>query len=84
MRDLSYLNKYLFKYKKRILLGLLITIIARFFALITPNLIGDSITILENFFTTNSINNDLVKTKLFHNIRLSFKKKMSTISVQIF
>ena len=68
MRDLSYLNKYLFKYKKRILLGLLITIIARFFALITPNLIGDSITILENFFTTNSINNDLVKTKLFHNI----------------
>ena len=68
MKDLSYLNKYLFKYKKRILLGLLITIIARFFALITPNLIGDSITILENFFTTNSINNDLVKTKLFHNI----------------
>ena len=68
MKELRYLNKYLFKYKKRILLGLLITIIARIFALITPNLIGDSITILENFFITNSVNDDLVKTKLLQNI----------------
>ncbi len=68
MKELLYLNKYLFKYKKRILLGLLITIIARIFALITPNLIGDSITILENFFITNSINDELVKTKLLQNI----------------
>ena len=68
MKELHYLNKYLFKYKKRILLGLLITIIARIFALITPNLIGDSITILENFFITNSVNDDLVKTKLLQNI----------------
>ena len=68
MKELRYLNKYLFKYKKRILLGLLITIIARIFALITPNLIGDSITTLENFFITNSVNDDLVKTKLLQNI----------------
>ena len=68
MKELVYLNKYLFKYKKRILLGLLITIIARIFALITPNLIGDSITTLENFFITNSINEDLVRTKLLQNI----------------
>ena len=68
MKELSYLNKYLNKYKTRIILGLLITIIARIFAIVTPNLIGDSITTLENFYISKSLSTELVKEKLLFNI----------------
>ena len=68
MKELKSLNKYFFKYKSRILLGILITIVARIFALVTPNLIGDSITILENYIISESIAVDLVKERLFRNI----------------
>lgn len=54
MKELKHLNKYFVKYKGMLLLGLFITICARFFALITPKLIGDSVTLVEN-----AINNDL-------------------------
>jgi len=68
MKELKSLNKYFFKYKSRIILGILITIVARIFALVTPNLIGDSITILENYIISESIAVDLVKARLFRNI----------------
>ena len=68
MKELKSLNKYFFKYKSRIILGVLITIVARIFALVTPNLIGDSITILENYIISESIAVDLVKARLFRNI----------------
>ena len=50
MKELKYLNKFFFKYRNRIIIGVLITIIARIFALIAPNLIGDSITLIEKYF----------------------------------
>ena len=65
MKELSYLNKYLSKYKTKIMFGLLITIIARIFAIVTPNLIGDSITTLENFYISKSLSSELVKEKLY-------------------
>ena len=68
MKELKSLNKYFFKYKSRIIIGILITIVARIFALVTPNLIGDSITILENYIISESIAVDLVKARLFRNI----------------
>ena len=68
MKELSYLNKYLSKYKTKIMFGLLITIIARIFAIVTPNLIGDSITTLENFYISKSLSSELVKEKLLFNI----------------
>ena len=51
MKSLNYLNKFFFKYRLRILIGILITIIARFFALVAPNLIGESITIIDNYLS---------------------------------
>jgi len=47
MQELKYLNKYLFKYKWKLLLGVFITIISRIFSLFTPKLVGNSITIIE-------------------------------------
>ena len=69
MKSLAYLNKFFYKYRFRILIGILITIIARIFALVAPNLIGDSITIIENYLSDG---NDpaIVKRSLINNIVL--------------
>jgi ATP-binding cassette subfamily B protein len=69
MLELKYLNKYLLKYKTKIIIGILITIIARIFALVAPNLIGNSITIIENYiFKSSSLDIQIVKSKLLTNI----------------
>ena len=70
MKELKYLNKFFFKYKQKIIVGILITIVARVFALVAPNLVGDSITIIENFYLNKSINNIDLKDKLLINIFL--------------
>ncbi|WP_313806784.1 ABC transporter ATP-binding protein [Flavobacterium sp.] len=48
MKELQYLNKYFIKYKYRFLLGIIITIVAQFFTLYTPKLVGESFKILEH------------------------------------
>ena len=48
MKELQYLNKYFFKYRFKIILGVLITIGSKMFALFTPQLIGKSITLISN------------------------------------
>jgi ATP-binding cassette subfamily B multidrug efflux pump len=47
MKELQYLNKYFIKYKYSFLLGIVITIVAQFFNLVTPKLISESIKVLE-------------------------------------
>ena len=69
MKSLKYLNKFFYKYRFRILIGILITIIARIFALVAPNLIGDSITIIENYLS-NGNDPTIVKKNLINNILL--------------
>ncbi len=68
MRELKRLNKFLIKYKGKLLLGLLITIISRVFSLVTPRLVGDSMTTIENYLSLNSISPDELKDVLFFNI----------------
>ncbi len=70
MRELRRLNKFLIKYRGRLLLGLLITIISRVFSLVTPRLVGDSMTTIENYLTLNNISPDELKDVLFFNIVL--------------
>ena len=70
MFELKHLNKYFFKYKVKIIIGILITIIARIFALIAPNLIGNSITTIENYLSTSSLDVETIKSKLLTNILL--------------
>jgi len=56
MKELSYLNKYLFKYKYHLILGLLFTIISNIFQIIPAqmvryalNLVSDNINIYKSF-----------------------------------
>lgn len=59
MNALTYLNKYFYKYRLKLFLGFLITIIARIFSLFAPRLIGNSLTAVEKYF--QSENPDLEK-----------------------
>ena len=65
MNDLRHLNKYFLKYKVRFLAGIFITIIAQFFTLYTPKLVGDSIRVLEHL---SVIDANEVKSILLNNI----------------
>ena len=64
MGELKYLNKFFYHYRKRIITGIIITIIARIFALVAPNLVGDSITLIEEYSLKNSIDIDILKMKI--------------------
>ena len=70
MHALQYLNKYLYKYRIRIILGVVFTIAAKVFAVVAPSLIGDSITTVNLYL--NDPTGDLSKTKniLLENIAL--------------
>lgn len=46
MKELQHLNKYFKKYRYKLLIGIVITILAKIFALFTPRLIGQSINII--------------------------------------
>ena len=70
MIELKYLNKFFFKYRNRIVIGVLITIIARIFALVAPNLIGDSITLIEKYFLLEEISRENLEKNLLTNILL--------------
>ena len=70
MKELKYLNKFFFKYRNRIVIGVLITIIARVFALVAPNLIGDSITLIEKYFLLEEISRENLEKNLLNNILL--------------
>ena len=70
MKELKYLNKFFFKYRNRIVIGVLITIIARIFALVAPNLIGDSITLIEKYFLLEEISRENLEKNLLYNILL--------------
>jgi ATP-binding cassette subfamily B multidrug efflux pump len=70
MKELQYLNKYFIKYKYRFFLGIFITIIAQIFSLFTPELIGDSITIIEEHLKQDDVSINTVKSELLNNILL--------------
>ena len=69
MKALRHLNKYFFKYRYRLIVGIFITIIAKIFALFTPRLIGKSINILEKYFEgtieISTAKSNLLETGLF-------------------
>ncbi|WP_040250950.1 ABC transporter ATP-binding protein [Psychroserpens mesophilus] len=67
MKELKHINKYFYKYKYRLLLGVVITICAKVFALFTPRLIGKSITTISKGLN-NEISNDIFKQELATNI----------------
>ena len=63
MKALKHLNTYFYKYRLRLIVGVLITIGAKIFALFTPKLIGEAITIISNRLD-NSITDAVFRDQL--------------------
>ncbi|MFT4669407.1 MAG: ATP-binding cassette subfamily B multidrug efflux pump [Flavobacteriaceae bacterium] len=70
MKELQHLNRYFIKYRWRLIFGLLITIIARIFALLTPKFIGDSVDIVEKYINGDILELAEVESELLTNILL--------------
>jgi ATP-binding cassette subfamily B multidrug efflux pump len=68
VRSLQYLNKYLYKYRIRIVLGMFFTIAAKVFAVVAPSLVGDSITQINQYLTDPSADLENTKQILIKNI----------------
>ena len=68
MKALQYLNKYFYKYRTKLLLGFLITVVARIFSLFTPRLIGNSLTAVEQYINSENSNLEPIKELLLFNI----------------
>ena len=70
MKELKRLNSFLLKYKGRLAVGLIITIVARLFSLVTPRLVGDSMTTIENYLNLETISSEEFREVLLTNIIL--------------
>lgn len=70
MKALQYLNKYFFKYKYRLLLGIIITVFSKILALQVPQLVRESVNAAENYKTGIITDLEFVKSELLTNILL--------------
>jgi len=70
MKNLQHLNKYFYKYKWKLLIGLVITIAARIFGIYYIPLIGESTVIIEEYINGEVTNVALLKEELLYNILL--------------
>ena len=68
MKALRYLNKYFYKYRLRLILGVLITIVAKVFALQVPSIIRNSLNIVEDYQQNIITDLSVVKSQLILNI----------------
>jgi ATP-binding cassette subfamily B protein len=68
MKELQHLNKYFFKYKKQLLIGTVITIVARIFLLFTPRYVKKIFSVVEkhqNGLGEGSIKGELAEIILY-------------------
>ncbi len=70
MKELKYLNKYLLRYKRKLLFGFFITVVARIFSLIAPRLIGNSLSAVEKFLNKSNMDIIMLKEILLTNISI--------------
>jgi ATP-binding cassette subfamily B protein len=68
LKALHYLNKYFSKYKWRILIGLLITILSKLLALKIPQIIRNSLNIVEDYHNDVVTDVAVVKHQLLMNV----------------
>ena len=77
MKELQFLNKYFIKYRFQIILGILITIASKIFALFTPQLIGKSITLISDQIT-NPRSTEIFRYEMSLNILYIFGAAIAT------
>ncbi len=68
MKELKYINKFFYKYKFRLIVGILITIVAKIFALQIPQLIRESLNVVEDYNNNIITDISIVKSQLIVNI----------------
>lgn len=68
MKELKSLNLYFLKYKGRLLLGFIITVVATIFKLVVPRKIGDSVTIIKHYTDGTVTDLAAVKHQLLINV----------------
>ena len=67
MKELKQVNKYFRKYRGRLVLGFIITIIATIFKLVVPMKIGDSVNYIKNYLDGN-ISEEVMKAGLLEGV----------------
>ncbi len=69
MKELKKLNKYFWKYRYRLFAGIIITIVAQMFMVMTPGFIGDAISVLQKYLEgdldAKVVKADLIKYILY-------------------
>ena len=70
MKALKYINKYFVKYKWRLLIGILFTILSKILALKVPKIVGDSLNIVEDFQNGMITDIEAVEHQLLKNVLL--------------
>lgn len=70
MKELKHLNKYFYKYKWQLILGFIITIVARIFALYPIQFIGDSTNVIQRYVEGEITDPAALRQELFYNILL--------------
>ncbi|CAM1374555.1 ABC transporter ATP-binding protein [Tenacibaculum xiamenense] len=70
MKALQYLNKYFFKYKWRLLGGIIITILSKFLALKIPVIIRNSLNSVEDYLNGRITDLAVVKKELLYDVLL--------------
>jgi ATP-binding cassette subfamily B protein len=70
MKELQHLNKYFYKYRFRLIVGILITIASKIFILFTPRLTRDSVDIVDQYLKNEVTDIEIVRSVLLENISL--------------
>ncbi len=70
MKALRYLNKFFYKYKYRLIIGIICTVVARILSLFAPELIGRSLNVVEKYIKGEITDIAIVKSELLINILL--------------
>ena len=70
MKELQHLNKYFYKYRFRLIVGILITIASKIFILFTPRLTRDSVDIVDQYLKNKVTDIEIVRSVLLENISL--------------
>jgi ATP-binding cassette subfamily B protein len=68
MKELQHLNKYFIKYKWQLIIGVFMTIVSKIFLLFTPELIGSSIDVVNEYLQGKVTDLAIVKKELLINI----------------
>ena len=64
MKHLKHIRKYFFRYKKQLIIGVFITIIARIFSLVMPQYVENALNVIEKYVTDGGQDTSGVTYKL--------------------